>query len=151
MTVANNSAMPVASPAQGDVAMTEAAPVSEIVKDVAAVLHEGVGYGNGNAAPHSDGQVQPSVEEVIVEDLIVEEVIGMDVYFLVDNYVGSSLSQGCEGDCIERINCVCKFRTSIKLHAFMSEVVKVIESTKISMLINIMLKYRNLLERHLQS
>lgn len=39
MTVANNSAMPVASPAQGDVAMTEAAPVSEIVKDVAAVLH----------------------------------------------------------------------------------------------------------------
>jgi len=72
----DQAAMTVAAPAERDVAMTEAAPVLEIVKDVAAE-HESVGYGNGNAVPRLDvGQVRPSVEEVVVEDLIAEDVIG---------------------------------------------------------------------------
>lgn len=78
----DQAAMAVAAPAEGDVAMTEAAPVLEIVKDVAAEP-EGVGYGNGNAVSHPGGQVQPSVVDVIVEDLIVEDVIGTCVHFLV--------------------------------------------------------------------
>lgn len=80
----DQAAIPVATPAQGDVTMTEAPPlVLEIVKDV-AVEHEAIGYGNGNAAPHSDGQIQPSVEEVIVDDLIVEDMIGKCGHFLVE-------------------------------------------------------------------
>jgi len=91
----DQAAMTVAAPAEGDVAMTEAAPALEIVKDVAAE-HESVGYGNGNVVSHPDGQVQPSVEDVIVEDLIVEDVIGECERFLADNYAGSAFCRGCE-------------------------------------------------------
>lgn len=94
-SMGDQAAMTVAAPAEGDVAMTEAAPVLEIVKDM-TTEYESVGYGNGNAVPRLDGQVRPSVEDVVVEDLIVEDVIGKCVRFLAENYAGSTFCRVCD-------------------------------------------------------
>jgi hypothetical protein len=64
-----------------DVTMADAAPVLEIAKGVGNE-HEDNGNGNGNAVSLLDGQVQP---HVIVEDLIVEDVIGQYLHSLADN------------------------------------------------------------------
>ena len=85
-------AMILAAPTEVDVTMADAAPVLEIAKDVAGE-HDDVGNGNGNgngiAVCLPDCQVQPSVGDVIVEDLIVEDVIGQCRHFLADNYAES--------------------------------------------------------------